>query len=409
MALRDIILQMNSYPEAAPDWALKNATVLASTFGARLSVGVCQVHIPPVSNWLANKLINSGGMIAAENRKSSENAKALLSHFTASVDERMRGEALLLECPGMVTHWQLASRARSYDLLIVPVDGHEQALSVEGLTFETGRPLLLLTEGAQDGRFDHVVIGWDGSRAAARALADSLCFCAAAKTVKVAAVTGDKDLSPTTPVSDVVRHLGHHGITASAQPPGVMQDKHCKPIAWRRRAVCWSWVPMGIRGFVNSSWVAPPDPCSNIQRFRSSSRTNERLHTSRMAFRSACRSQVTLNINWRTAVIDPKSAKSRLEEQLSELERRQKSITEDLSEPLNADLSEQAVEKEDDASLEAQAALIASEIGSVRRALSRIENGTYGACVHCGGDIAPQRLEARPEAALCIDCAQKES
>ena len=61
-------------------------------------------------------------------------------------------------------------------------------------------------------------------------------------------------------------------------------------------------------------------------------------------------------------MIDPKSAKSRLEEQLSELERRQKSITEDLSEPLNADLSEQAVEKEDDASLEAQAALIASDV-----------------------------------------------
>jgi DnaK suppressor protein len=36
---------------------------------------------------------------------------------------------------------------------------------------------------------------------------------------------------------------------------------------------------------------------------------------------------------------------------------------------------------EDDVSLEGQAALIAREIVSVKRALTRIENGTYGECV----------------------------
>jgi RNA polymerase-binding transcription factor len=63
---------------------------------------------------------------------------------------------------------------------------------------------------------------------------------------------------------------------------------------------------------------------------------------------------------------------------------------------------------EDDESLERQAALIAREIASAKRALTRIENGTYGKCVACGAEIAPRRLEARPEAALCIDCASKE-
>jgi DnaK suppressor protein len=63
---------------------------------------------------------------------------------------------------------------------------------------------------------------------------------------------------------------------------------------------------------------------------------------------------------------------------------------------------------EDDLSLEGQAALIAREIASVKRALTRIENDTYGECVRCGAEIAAKRLEARPEAALCIDCARKE-
>lgn len=103
---------------------------------------------------------------------------------------------------------------------------------------------------------------------------------------------------------------------------------------------------------------------------------------------------------------DLAAAKSRLEAQLAELEARKGRIAEDLSEPLNRDWDEQAIEKEDDASLEGQGALVEREIASVKRALGRIEDGTYGECVRCGRDIAPARLEARPEAALCIDCAR---
>lgn len=104
---------------------------------------------------------------------------------------------------------------------------------------------------------------------------------------------------------------------------------------------------------------------------------------------------------------DLAAAKARLEAQLAELETRQARIAEDLAEPLNPDSSEQAVEMEDDASLEGQGALVAREIASVKRALARIEDGTYGECVRCGEDIAPARLEARPEASLCIDCARQ--
>ena len=103
---------------------------------------------------------------------------------------------------------------------------------------------------------------------------------------------------------------------------------------------------------------------------------------------------------------DVAAAKARLEAQLAELEARKARIVEDLAEPLNPDSSEQAVEMEDDASLEGQGALVTREIASVKRALARIEDGIYGECVRCGEEIAPARLEARPEAALCIDCAR---
>lgn len=98
----------------------------------------------------------------------------------------------------------------------------------------------------------------------------------------------------------------------------------------------------------------------------------------------------------------------RLETRLAELEAREKRIAADLSEPLSADSAEQAVEKEDDAGLEAEATLVEKEIASVKRALSRISDGTYGQCVRCGANIAEARLDARPEAALCIDCARND-
>ena len=102
---------------------------------------------------------------------------------------------------------------------------------------------------------------------------------------------------------------------------------------------------------------------------------------------------------------DTAAARARLEAQLVELEDRLSRIERDLAEPPDADSSERAVQMEDDESLEAQAALVSSEIASVRRALERIEDGTYGECANCGNEIAQGRLEARPEAALCIACA----
>ena len=40
----------------------------------------------------------------------------------------------------------------------------------------------------------------------------------------------------------------------------------------------------------------------------------------------------------------------------------------------------------------------------VTEALARLDDGTFGTCVRCGRPIAPDRLEALPWAARCIDC-----
>jgi DnaK suppressor protein len=43
---------------------------------------------------------------------------------------------------------------------------------------------------------------------------------------------------------------------------------------------------------------------------------------------------------------------------------------------------------------------------SVASALIRTQDGSFGTCVHCDGDISRRRLEAVPWAALCIRCQE---
>jgi DnaK suppressor protein len=43
----------------------------------------------------------------------------------------------------------------------------------------------------------------------------------------------------------------------------------------------------------------------------------------------------------------------------------------------------------------------------IYEALLRIQNGTFGQCVQCNGDIDEARLLAEPETPLCIVCAQQ--
>ena len=48
-----------------------------------------------------------------------------------------------------------------------------------------------------------------------------------------------------------------------------------------------------------------------------------------------------------------------------------------------------------------------AELRAVRLALGRIEDGTYGECATCGGEIGLRRLEAWPAAARCLPCQER--
>ena len=56
-----------------------------------------------------------------------------------------------------------------------------------------------------------------------------------------------------------------------------------------------------------------------------------------------------------------------------------------------------------------EAVLAAAKVhrAEVLDALRRIELGTYGTCVDCGGGVPEGRLEAKPAASRCVSCQAK--
>ena len=56
-----------------------------------------------------------------------------------------------------------------------------------------------------------------------------------------------------------------------------------------------------------------------------------------------------------------------------------------------------------DLALEA-AGMHSAELRTIRHALSKFEDASYGQCEQCGNPIGFSRLQARPEARLCIAC-----
>lgn len=216
--LRDILLQTGTYPEPTPEWAFTVASQIADQCGADLSLCVSNVIIPSIADPWANSLLGVDAMIAHENRKSADNVDVLRSLFDAAVPKTRRGNTVVLHSPGAVTPWGIAGEARTHDLVIAPAYGQDGAAStIEGLIFESGKPVLILPFTDQRmAQFQHVTVAWDGSRVAARTLADALPFCKQAATVSVVQVVGDKELPKSASLENVLGHLARHGVTAQS-------------------------------------------------------------------------------------------------------------------------------------------------------------------------------------------------
>jgi DnaK suppressor protein len=101
------------------------------------------------------------------------------------------------------------------------------------------------------------------------------------------------------------------------------------------------------------------------------------------------------------------SEKKRIQDEMSQLKIGDSDLMDERGERSYFGVAEkatQSTESERRASLESR---LNSLLGEVERALQKIDDGSYGICDACQSPIDPARMEALPQAILCMNCRQK--
>jgi nucleotide-binding universal stress UspA family protein len=212
--IKDIVVNLTGgHPQ---DFASDYAISLAAGFDAHIA-GIAFVYEPVIPGSVLGGLPTD--LIEAQRSRNTVAAKESIARFestanAASVSAEARTvDASLAGAPDL-----FGRIARRFDIAVVGQARQEQGaseeLTIEGALFGSGRPLIVVPHTHKQGlKLDRIIICWDGSRPAARAIADSLPFLQRAKSIDIVVVTGERDKSGEITGTNMRRHLARHGIT----------------------------------------------------------------------------------------------------------------------------------------------------------------------------------------------------
>lgn len=211
----DILLPIHTYPDGNTENIALHATSIARHLNADLHALVLNADFPPVSSVLGNLLLDVPALIGGAKANSRERgAKVALALETATKPFSIGLRTTHIECfPGAVGDI-VGNLARYHDLVLVGIGESDVTLqaTAEAAIFGSGRPTVLVPEDAPAATFGHVMIAWDGSRVAARAVSDARDFLQRAQTVTIASVIDEKALPDEKPGSRLAEYLARHDV-----------------------------------------------------------------------------------------------------------------------------------------------------------------------------------------------------
>ena len=218
--IRQILLSLPSYPDRPPAQVLEGAATLAQLLGASLTAQIPQLSSDQ-KTWPTiigafpldfPQLMNDAVIQSERNAASlAEDIGKTCSGLRVPLDLR-RSLANLIVSPDC-----LVDLARLHDLTILPFSETDVLGNkpIEAAIFGAGRPVLLLPSGKGTRPLqwlDKVVVAWDYSREAARALADALPILTKAKKVQILSVLGEKGIRTTCVLGDLEKYLAAHQV-----------------------------------------------------------------------------------------------------------------------------------------------------------------------------------------------------
>lgn len=112
---------------------------------------------------------------------------------------------------------QIGRIGRRFDLVVVGQPDQQKSMPDEvvdeGVLFESGRPVIFVPFIHRGGvKLERIIICWNGSRVAARAVADSLPFLKKAKQVEIVIISDKPGKQDELPGADLGAHLARHGL-----------------------------------------------------------------------------------------------------------------------------------------------------------------------------------------------------
>lgn len=215
-AVKSVLVGITEEGKEEPSSALGYGLSFARQAGAHVTVQATSLKLV-LSHAFVSRY--AAGLVAAENRR--------LHALAAAAAERTRGEAEAAGVACTVEDAQLTypdlieafvAQGRVHDLSIL--DAEPDALDIdrgliEAVLFESGRPLLVVPPGRDIFAARRVVVAWDGSAPAARAVHEALPILTAAESVELVSIVGEKDLSRLVPGADAAPHLARHGVNVT--------------------------------------------------------------------------------------------------------------------------------------------------------------------------------------------------
>ncbi|GGA77747.1 universal stress protein A [Nitratireductor aestuarii] len=214
----EALLPLVTYPDPADASVPANATKMVQLLGARLYALAIEVRVPEVSNALAGTLLDLSKVIKDTEAASRKRGEALLRAIAENAQSLgVKHEELslrLLEAE-FGTGAMVAARYHDVTLLGWEPDSRCVRTIAEALIFDSGRPVLLMPKTVPTAA-DHIAIAWDGSRVAARAVADAFRVFGSAKSASVIVVTDEKAIKDTTAADRLASYLERRGLQAEA-------------------------------------------------------------------------------------------------------------------------------------------------------------------------------------------------
>jgi nucleotide-binding universal stress UspA family protein len=145
-------------------------------------------------------------------------AKVAIDRFSAAtLRAGLSSETRMLSASYVNAGDQFSRIARRFDLAIVgqtePEGGPTEATISESALFESGRPVIVVPYiNKAPFKLDRVMVCWDGSRPATRAIADAMPLLERAGNIEVVIITNERGKQDEIEGADVGQHLARHGL-----------------------------------------------------------------------------------------------------------------------------------------------------------------------------------------------------